>query len=663
MNVYRHTFLLLACLLIYSTSLSAIHRVNNDPSSTAGFQDLQSAINIAVDGDTIYVEANSQLFGLPIFAEYSATIDKPVVIIGPGYLIPDNNPGYNVVDEALCSFISLVQGAEGCILRGLNIEQLQVSSNQAQVRYNFIGNCVLNGAMNFNIEGNLISSPNSAIAALEFNNSGNGNVVNNIIEHQASQNPGQYVIFSNASSGIDFNHNLLANGFSVAEASLFHNCLFLDHTFEDFDFCNFNNDIFVAGPDVATDFDLDGNANDDTQILLGLDVFTDIAPSALFALLSSSTDGQYELFPGSFADGQADDGADVGPFSTGYVFSGQVDFPVVTNLFISNTSDFSYLLPATYAAQVNSLIDVIIGGEYFLDFDPGFGSGIPVNTNTGNNIEGFFAANIATAAVGGHIIGFRVITQSGLWSQTEETFFQVDAVPVIPSLASISYVISDLAVDADFEAATILENQGGGIDEGFFTIVYDLSELPPGLHYLSIRAKDEFGLEGTTYITPMLVLEDQQPIPTLTAFEYFIDQDPGYGEGTTILISGTEDLFEGDLQFMLTGVSQGQHVIYLRAKDSNGAYGTTQQQYIYVVDDQFGIADQNNDCVIDILDILSFLGDYGCVSDGVINCGADVNLDGVTDILDILIFLSLFGSECQDSSGLVSTQETSSLTK
>lgn len=661
MNVYRHTFLLLACLLISSASWSAILRVNIDPASTADFQDLQSAINIALDGDTIYLEANSQYFGFPLFAEYSATVDKPVIIVGPGYLIPDNNPGYNVVDEALCSSISFVLGAEGSELYGLNIADVQIQCDQVQVKHNLVSHFAVFGSLNFNIEGNLISAVDPALSALEFNNSNNGAVVNNIIEHQSPEAPGQYVIFSNASSGIDFNHNVIANGFTVAQASTFHNCLFVDHTFEDFDFCNFNNDIFVFGSEVATDFDQGGDANDDTIILLGTNVATDIAPSLLFAMISSTPDGQYELFQGSFADGQADDGTDIGPFSTGYIFSGQASFPVVTNLFIADNSDFSYLLPVTYAAVVNSGADIILQGEYFVDIDPGFGSGIQVNTPLGDDISGFFAANIATANVGGHIIGFRVLTQAGLWSQTEETFFEVEPTPAIPSLTSISYVITDVAGDADFSAATVLDNQDGGSDEGFFTIVYDLSSLTPGLHYLSMRAQDEFGVEGTTFTSPILVLEDEQPIPTLTAFEYFIDQDPGYGLGNPISLSGTEDLFEGDVQFDLTGVPFGEHTIFLRAKDNNGAYGVTQQQDIYVVNDQFGLADTNNDCVIDVLDLLSVLGDYGCVDDGSNNCGADLNGDGSTDVSDILIFLGLFGSDCQGTFGLVPGEESSSL--
>jgi hypothetical protein len=659
MNMYKHTFLLVIGLLISSTSWSAIHRVNINPSTTAGFQDFQTAVNAAFDGDTIYLEANSQFVSEPFFATYTATINKPLVVFGPGYLIADNKPGYNVVDEALCSNINLGTGAVGIVLRGLSINDLQVNSDFAQIDHNFISHLELNGALGYNIDRNLISSPNSMDIPLLLNNSNNGNVSNNIIAHESAQAPGQYVVFQNSSSGIDFNHNVIANGFINAEASLFHNCIFIDLTFEDFDFCNFNNDIFVTGVPAATDFDAEGNTNDQMQILLGSNVQTEIDPGLLFAG-NVSLDGQFETFPGSFADGVADDGTNIGPFNQGgYGLSGQSDFPFVTNLFIAENTEFSYLLPVTFAAVIDSGTDIIVEGEYFVDSDPGFGGGVQVTVTPGNIVEGFFGANIATTLTGAHVIGFRVRTQSGLWSGTEETTFVVDPIPTLPSLASISYVISDVAGSADFATANILDNQDGSSDLGFFTIVYDLSGYAPGLYYLSVRAKDEFGVEGTTYVTPMLVLEDQADLPTLTAFEYFIDVDPGYGEGNPILLSGADDLFESEVQFELTGVTPGQHTIFLRAKDSNGAYGVTQQQDIYVVSDQFSILDQNSDCVIDILDLLAFLGDYGCIDDGTNNCSADVNGDGATDILDILTFLMFFGSDCQGTFGLVPGQESS----
>ncbi len=663
MNMYKYTFLLVVGLLISSTSWSAIHRVNIHPNTTALYQDFQSAVDAAFDGDTIYLEANSQFISETFFATYSATIDIPLVVFGPGYLIADNKPGYNVVDEALCSTINLGPGAAGTTLRGLSINDLQVNSDFAQIDHNFISQLELNNVLGYDIEQNLISSPNPADIPLLLNNSNNGNVSFNIIAHESPQAPGQYVVFQNLSSGTDFNHNVMANGFVVAEASLFHNCIFVDLTFEDFDLCNFNNDIFVTGAPVATDFDAEGNPNDQMQILLGSNVQTEIDPSLLFAG-NVTLDGQYETYPGSFADGVADDGTNIGPFNFGgYGLSGQSDFPFVTNLFIAENTEFSYLLPVTYSAVIDSGTDIIIEGEYFVDNDPGFGGGVPVTLTPGNTVDGFFGANIATTLTGAHVIGFRVRTQSGLWSGTEETTFVVDPIPPLPSLASISYVISDVAGSADFATANILDNQDGGSDLGFFTITYDLSGYAPGLYYLSVRAKDEFGVEGTTYVTPMLVLEDQEELPTLSAFEYFVDVDPGYGEGNPILLSGAEDLFDSDVQFELTGVPPGQHTIYLRAKDSNGAYGVTQQQDIYVVTDQFSILDQNNDCVIDILDLLAFLGDYGCIDDGTNNCSADVNSDGATDILDILTFLMFYGADCQGTFGLVPGQESSTFTE
>ncbi|MCH2197176.1 MAG: choice-of-anchor B family protein [Flavobacteriales bacterium] len=52
--------------------------------------------------------------------------------------------------------------------------------------------------------------------------------------------------------------------------------------------------------------------------------------------------------------------------------------------------------------------------------------------------------------------------------------------------------------------------------------------------------------------------------------------------------------------------------------------------------------DFNNDGLINASDLLTVLGDFGCVS----NCNADLNDDDIVNASDILIFLGLFGTIC-----------------
>lgn len=61
-------------------------------------------------------------------------------------------------------------------------------------------------------------------------------------------------------------------------------------------------------------------------------------------------------------------------------------------------------------------------------------------------------------------------------------------------------------------------------------------------------------------------------------------------------------------------------------------------------------ADYNNDGLVDILDLLDFIGDFAACEQASPPCGAfgepDLNRDGIIDILDFLQFADAFASGC-----------------
>jgi len=67
----------------------------------------------------------------------------------------------------------------------------------------------------------------------------------------------------------------------------------------------------------------------------------------------------------------------------------------------------------------------------------------------------------------------------------------------------------------------------------------------------------------------------------LIAIEYFVDVDPGYGNGVMITSAPTGDL---DLAFdlNLSNVSNGVHMLGIRALNNNGVWGNTSVKLLYV---------------------------------------------------------------------------------
>ena len=73
----------------------------------------------------------------------------------------------------------------------------------------------------------------------------------------------------------------------------------------------------------------------------------------------------------------------------------------------------------------------------------------------------------------------------------------------------------------------------------------------------------------------------------LTAAEWFVDTDPGYGLGTPIPLPADGVWDEPEEDFVVPGVTvtnlaEGRHNLIIRAKDSNGDWGIPSQTTFYV---------------------------------------------------------------------------------
>lgn len=105
------------------------------------------------------------------------------------------------------------------------------------------------------------------------------------------------------------------------------------------------------------------------------------------------------------------------------------------------------------------------------------------------------------------------------------------------------------------------------------------SSLSRGLHTLFIRAKnsdDEWGLT-----IKKLILVDQGEAREIEDIEYFFDEDPGFGNGTSISITAAGQI---DKEAMLStqGLSVGLHTIFIRAKFTDGNWGMPIKKLILI---------------------------------------------------------------------------------
>lgn len=175
-----------------------------------------------------------------------------------------------------------------------------------------------------------------------------------------------------------------------------------------------------------------------------------------------------------------------------------------------------------YAQTVQSI-------EYFFDVDPGYGNGIPLLVSNPSSVVQL-SNSLPALGSGGNPLspGFHILYYRALASATIS-----------------SRVLANGAIQIDSLTAW-------GLPES--RLVYVDSGSPT--------------------------------VSTVEAFEYFIDVDPGYGNGTVVSNAGSPLTFPLNQTVSFSSVSPGFHVLSVRPRLTGGTWGIAEQRLVFV--DQVG---------------------------------------------------------------------------
>lgn len=221
----------------------------------------------------------------------------------------------------------------------------------------------------------------------------------------------------------------------------------------------------------------------------------------------------------------------------------------------------------------------IVAMEYFIDADPGRGSGVDIPITPAINLD--ILENVPTALLttGFHLLTIRARDQFGVWGLFESKPFYVtlSTTTIQNNIVAMEYFIdadpgSGLGVSVPITPAinlNILEN-------------IPTSSLSEGFHLLTVRAQDVNGVWGLSESKPFYVDLSTTTIQNdIVAMEYFIDADPGRGSGVAIPITPAInlDILEN---VPTTLLSEGFHLITVRAQDVNGIWGLSESKPFYV---------------------------------------------------------------------------------
>lgn len=110
-----------------------------------------------------------------------------------------------------------------------------------------------------------------------------------------------------------------------------------------------------------------------------------------------------------------------------------------------------------------------------------------------------------------------------------------------------------------------------------FTV--DVSALSKGVHKMYIEVMNDAG-KWSQYDVSNIQVIGGVDMALLNAVEYYYDEDPGFGQGMQIAVSGTE--INNDFDLSLEGLSNGVHRLYVRVRDAAGQWSQYDAQLIQV---------------------------------------------------------------------------------
>ena len=242
----------------------------------------------------------------------------------------------------------------------------------------------------------------------------------------------------------------------------------------------------------------------------------------------------------------------------------------------------------------------IVAAEYFIDTDPGFSLGTAIAITPGTPINNTpVSINVNGLSVGIHRIFIRTRNAEGRWSlvAVKDFLYNQDPVYAAPPAAPQPVTAVEYFIDIDPGA-------GNGtaipitpaVDLHNISAVLNTNGLSAGIHRLYIRTRNNEGQWSITNVKDFSV--DFNPsypaappaIQNITAAEYFIDMDPGTGQGINIPITPATDLSNVTTAINTNGLSTGTHRLYLRTRSNEGHWSITQvKEFIVNFDPSYPI--------------------------------------------------------------------------
>jgi len=220
----------------------------------------------------------------------------------------------------------------------------------------------------------------------------------------------------------------------------------------------------------------------------------------------------------------------------------------------------------------------VVQGEYYIDADPGFGKAKAIPVTPAKDLTHVsFAFDITSLQEGFHNLYVRFKDANGRWSLSSKRTFFKDNLST-HSTTPVNIVKGEYYFDTDpgfGKGKSIALTPGADLANIAFGA--DVSSLERGFHRLYIRFQDANGKWSLTSVRTFFkeVALATNPLANVVRAEYFINTDPGFGKGKPIALTPGADITNLTFAVDMTDVTIGNHQLFVRAQDANGAWSLT----------------------------------------------------------------------------------------
>jgi hypothetical protein len=239
-----------------------------------------------------------------------------------------------------------------------------------------------------------------------------------------------------------------------------------------------------------------------------------------------------------------------------------------TNLWSNARGRTVYVSNSAYQQPV---VQEIVACEYFIDTDPGVGNGVDVPVASSPTLASIVATVATSQSPGVHQLGVRFKASGGFWSNTRYRSFIVrtaNDTPVANQIIDAEYFFD---TDPGVGNGNALAVDAPGLSVALSS---DMAiNLTPGTHQLYVRFKSDVGYWSNARGRTVIVTESAL-LPTIhyiDAAEYYIDTDPGQGNGTPIAVP-TASTVDIDEIIDASAVAVGVHQLYIRVRSDQNVW-------------------------------------------------------------------------------------------